>query len=104
MTATTVLPAPDVALQQPVHRMRTGEVGRDLADRVVLGPRERERQRVVEAAHELAVDDVTDALGVALQRPLAHHERELQPQQLVEHEALARRSGRRPSTPARGCG
>ena len=29
----------DVALQQPVHRVRSGEIGLDLADRPALGPR-----------------------------------------------------------------
>ena len=88
------LARPHVALEQAVHGMRAGQVGRQLIDRVALGARERERKRVVEAVHELAVDRVTDALCLALQRALAHHQRELQPQQLVEHEALARRLSR----------
>ena len=87
------LARPDVALEQPVHRVRAGQVGRQLTDRIALGARERERKRVVEAAHQLAVDLVTDALRLTLQRALAHHQRELQPQQLVEDEALARRLG-----------
>ena len=40
----------DVALQQPVHRVRRGEVGVDLGDHPALGVRQREAQRGVEAA------------------------------------------------------
>ena len=76
----------DVALQQPVHRVRRGEVGVDLADHPPLGGRQREAQRGVEPAHQLAAGLVADADGVALHRPLAHHEHELHPQQLVERQ------------------
>ena len=84
VTATTVLPGADVTLQQPVHRVRRGEVGVDLGDHPPLGVRQREAQRGVEAAHQLAADLVADADGVPLHRPLAHHEHELHAQQLVE--------------------
>ena len=74
----------DVTLQQPVHRVRRGEVGVDLGDHPPLGVRQREAQRGVEPGHERAVDLVADADGVPLHRPLAHHEHQLHPQQLVE--------------------
>ena len=76
----------DVALQQPVHRVRDGEVGVDLGDRPPLGAGERERQRRVEAPHELAADLVRDARAVALERALAQHQHQLDPQQLVERQ------------------
>ena len=43
----------DVALEQPLHRRRPGEVGVDLGDRVLLRGRERERQRLAVAGDEL---------------------------------------------------
>src|SRR5581483_12132230 len=50
---------------------------------------QRVRQLLVEAADEVAVHDVGDAGGTAFERALAQHERELQPEQLVEHEPAA---------------
>ena len=42
-------------------------------------------------AQELAVDRVRDADGCPFELPLAAHQHELDPQQLVEHQPLARR-------------
>jgi hypothetical protein len=83
----------DVALQQAVHRDGSGEVGVDLGEDALLVAREREGQRVEEAADELAARHVRDALAGGLQAALAHHEGELDAQQLVEHEAPARLLG-----------
>ena len=80
------LPRADVALQQPVHRMGRREVGVDLPDHPLLRGGQREAQRGVEPADELATGLVTDADGVALHRPFAHHEHQLDPQQLVERQ------------------
>ncbi len=80
----------DVALQQPVHRVRSGEVGLDLADRPLLRVGELVRQRSTQAADELAADRVADALRLALERALAHDEHGLHAQQLVEGETSAR--------------
>ena len=76
----------DVALQQPVHRVGSRQVGVDLADHPLLGGGQREAQRGVEPADQLAAGLVADADGVALHRPLAHHEHQLHPQQLVERQ------------------
>ena len=43
------LAAADVALQQPLHRIRLREVGFDLRSRALLGARKRERQRFEQA-------------------------------------------------------
>ena len=88
-TATTVLPAPDVALQQPVHRDRTSEVGGDLGDHLGLVARELEGERAEEPRHQGARRVVLDALAGGLDHALAQHEGELDPQQLVEHEPAA---------------
>ncbi len=79
-----------VALQQPVHRVRCGEVGLDLVDRAQLGTGERVRQRVVEAMDEISVDFVLEAALLALHRPLAQHQDQLHPEELVECETPAR--------------
>ena len=75
-----------VALQQPVHRVRRSEVGLDLADRSLLGTRETVRQGVVEAVHEISVDFVLEPALFALHRPLAQHQDQLHPEELVERE------------------
>ncbi len=80
------LAGPDVALEQPVHRVRGGEVGFDLADRSLLGSGQGVRQGLVEPPHEVAVDAVHQPALVALHRPLAQDEDQLDPQQLVERE------------------
>ena len=82
--------------------MGAGEVGGDLAERPLLGGGERERQVLVEVADEppaAVAGGVLDALRLALDRPLAQHQGELEAQQLVEHQpapglvALAQRLG-----------
>ena len=76
----------DVALQQTMHRMRTGKVVLDLGDRPPLGRGELERQRRVQTLGQLATDRVTDRLRLAFEHPLAHHQTCLHPQQLVERQ------------------
>ena len=44
ISATIVLPDADVALQQPVHRLRPLHVGDDLGDRLLLIAGQPERQ------------------------------------------------------------
>ena len=103
MTATSVLPAAHVALQQPVHGVGAGQVGGDLGDGPLLGAGERERQRRRgSGAPARPSTDVADALGLPLHRPLAHDQGELQAQQLVDAPAAGGPPGPRPST--RGCG
>ncbi len=72
-----------------MHRLLAREVELNLLDDALLSARQRERQSLVKADDELAVDHVADADGFLLERPLAQHERELHPQQLVEHEPAA---------------
>ena len=79
----------DVALQQAVHRVRAGEIGLDLVDRASLRRRQRERQQLVEAADELALRLMADAARRPLVGPLAHHEHDLDAQELVEREPPA---------------
>ncbi len=110
-------PAPRRAARTPRprscrHRRRPGAAGASGAaparscsislDDARLRARQRERQPLVEARDELAVDHVADADGLLLERPLAQHERELHAQQLVEHQTPAGDALARPST--RACG
>src|SRR5262249_30930330 len=48
------LARPDVALQRPLHRTRAREIAVDLADRLLLVRRERERQRPAVTLDQLA--------------------------------------------------
>ena len=79
----------DVALQQPVHRVRSGQVELDLVDDRSLVVRQRERELLVEAGDERARDVVADAPRVAFQRLLPQHQHKLHSQQLVEGQATA---------------
>jgi hypothetical protein len=69
--------------------MRAGQVRSDLAYGRTLGAGELEGQLGMEATHEVALYDVTDALGLALGGPLAQDQRQLQAEQLVEHQPSA---------------
>ena len=93
----------DVALEQAVHRVGPGEVGGDLGDGVALAVGELEGQAVDEPPDQLAGRVVADAAGGALVGLLAQHQRELDPQQLVEHEPLAGDRVLLGTTPAGGC-
>ena len=81
------LPGPDVALQQPVHRVGAGQVGADLGDGAVLGCGQGKREAVAEATEQLTVNLVADPDGVPFDRSLAHHQDHLQAKQLVEGQA-----------------
>ena len=92
------LARPDVALQQPVHRLRRGEVVPDLADHAGLRRRELERERGEEALDEAdpapgRLDVVGDAAGVRGRGALAHDEGDLDPEQLVESEPAPGENG-----------
>ena len=89
LTATKRLARTDVALQQAMHRMHPGQVGLDLGDHPLLGARQLVRQRVAQPVDQLAGDVVADAQRLALERPLAHDQHGLHPQQLVERQPSA---------------
>jgi hypothetical protein len=76
----------DVSLEQAVHRMRRREVVLDLGDRPPLGAGQRVRKGVVEPLDQIAIEIVGDATLIALHRPLAQHQHELHPEQLVERQ------------------
>ena len=78
----------DVALEQPLHRRRPGEVGVDLGDRLllVLGQLERERRAVAARSARPARGSAAATCSLALGRPA--RERELEHEQLVEGEPL----------------
>ena len=82
----------DVALEQPVHRVRAGQVGLDVADGGDLALGQLEGQAGDEPVDERPVEHVPDASGRLLVGLLAKHEGQLDPQQLVEDQA---RSGDR---------
>ena len=56
------LPRAHVTLEEPMHRVRRGEIVVDLADHSALGPRQRIWQGVVESMHELTADRVDQPL------------------------------------------
>jgi hypothetical protein len=84
------LAAPHVALQQPVHWMGGGQVVLDLLDGAALVVGQVERQPGHERVDERSVDPVGDALGGALDVALALDQRQLDPEQLVQHQPAAR--------------
>ena len=77
----------DVALQQPVHRVRCGHVGFDLCDGALLGAGQRIRQCVEEPRHQIAAEFVGDAALVALHCSFAKNQHQLDPEELIEGEA-----------------
>ena len=86
----------DVALEEPVHRERTRHVGDDHRQRLALGAGELVGQAGEEscdegpghgARHLPGRHVVAERPGVGLERAPAQDERELQAEQLVEHEA-----------------
>ena len=82
----------DVALQQPDHALRLGEIGADVLDRLRLRAGQREGQRVENALRQTAGAD----LGAAGDRAHAradHQQRELVGEQLVIGEPRRRRPG-----------
>ena len=77
----------DVSLQEPLHRDGSREVAVDLADRLLLVRRERERQH-----RAVAVDEVSRLAERRSERPLplgrAPRDAELEDEQLLEREPL----------------
>ena len=80
----------DVALQQPLHRHRALEVGVDLARRLLLVRRERERQRLAVALDQLA-GRAERRRERALALGGAARDADLEQQQLLEREPLPAR-------------
>jgi hypothetical protein len=80
----------DVALQQPVHRVRPRQVVLDLGDGTTLRAGELVRHGRAQSPGEAAVERVTNAECRTFQRPLAHHQDGLHAQQLVERQPAAR--------------
>jgi hypothetical protein len=78
-----------VALQQAVHRVGCGQVGPDLGDGGLLVVGERERQPGHELVEQGPRGHLRDAPGGALDVALALDQGELDPQQLVQHEAAS---------------
>ncbi len=83
----------DVALEEPVHGERTGQVGHDHCQRTPLGRRQLVGQCTQELRHEGAADTTGDLAGghivaqgpgVVLEGPPAEHQGQLQAEQLVE--------------------
>ena len=78
----------DVALQEPLHRRRAREVAVDLADRLLLVRRERERERLAVAA-----DQVARLAEPCRERPLAlldaARDADLEDEELLEGEPRA---------------
>ena len=84
----------DVALQETVHRVRSGKISCNLADRPLLGGGQLERQAPEEFLDEARparrrCDDVRDPGSLGRGGTFLHDKDELEPQQLVEGEAAA---------------
>ncbi len=82
--------AAHVALQQPLHRMRSHEIGFDLADHAGLRRRQHERQRVAKARDQRAACR-QHRRGQRAARGVGPRQRQLLRQQLVELDPLPRR-------------
>ena len=83
-----------VALQEPVHRGGAGHVGADLGHGPFLCGGERVREAGDEALHQAGPAGigglgVRDAGGGTLHLLLASHQRELDPEEFVEHQPVA---------------
>ena len=88
----------DVALQEPVHREGPGHVRHNDGQGAALGlgqlvgqaGQEARHERVAHAAGDLAGrHGVVQGAGVDLEGPPAQHQRQLQAEELVEHQAAA---------------
>jgi hypothetical protein len=84
------LPRAHLALQQAVHRHRRREVGLDHVEGGVLVRGEVVRERLEEPGEEVALDPVLDPAALGLNAPLAHDERDLDAEELVEAQAPLR--------------
>ena len=79
-----------VALHQPVHGVRLGQIDDDLGDHPLLSAGQRERQAGQEPIDQLTAGGMGQPGRVTLQPALAPDQLELHPQQLVEHQAPPR--------------
>ena len=89
-SATSVLPAPDVALEQQVHRLRRLHAPVDLRHRADLRVGRDERQRGSERLRQRAFGGVGHTGALGLQSLSAERHPELEREQLVELQPLAR--------------
>ena len=105
------LARPHVALEEAVHGERPGHVGHDHRQRPPLRLRELVGQAGQEARHEGVGDRTGDLArrhvvvqraGVHLEGTAPQHQRQLQTEELVEHEPSPRRFDRPRGTRARG--
>ena len=80
----------DLALEQPVHRVRLGEVVRDLLADLALPVGQRERQPLVERHLERPVAAGARGRAELAERPAAAGEHELGDQGLLEPEPVLR--------------
>ena len=78
-----------VTLEETVHRCRRTQIDVDFTDHSTLCPREGIRQLLEEPSNERTSDHVLDSRRLALDRPLAHHQNQLHPQELVECQTTA---------------
>ena len=97
------LAAADVALQQPLHRMRLGEVLEDLRHRAPLRPRQAERQPSQEALQQRPVRGQGQRIARA-SRPVRHAHRQLLREQLIELDAPPCEAGSLDEVPRRRTG
>ena len=81
----------DVALQQPVHRMRALHVADDLADDLLLVAGQLERQHAARRFADLVGDDDGAGLHLGAGPPLSQHQAALEEEELLEDQAALRR-------------
>ncbi len=98
-SATTVLPVPDVAHEQPVHALRRRHVRRNLRQGLFLVAGELPGQRFAEAPREGRVAHLSQPALVALGERAGARQHQLHIEQLIEGKATApefrlRRTGR----------
>ncbi len=94
-SATIVFPAPDVALQQPVHRLGTLHVRDDFAQRILLAGRQPEWQDLASRFTNPIVHDHRMRLVIRRVLPLAQHEPGLEQEELFEDQPLLRGRAKR---------
>ncbi len=84
------LAGPDLALEQPVHRVRSGQVGVDLGPDLALAVGQRERQPRVERRQQRAVAPVARHRAQGAHRATPARQHELGDQRLLEAEVALR--------------
>ena len=92
----------DVALQQPVHRLRPLHVGDDLADDGLLIAGQLERQHPPHRLADLVGDDDRAPLALGVGAAPAQHDPELEEEELLEDQPPVRRRSKRVQLGDRG--